>query len=103
MMLIFFFFLLLLQENVPNIAGLLRTSEIMGVGEFAIPELRLVREEAFRRVSMTAERHVNLVGVGRNDISRYLAEKKTQGYTVIGVRLPARSISCVDNTLRFCR
>eukprot|EP01087_Luapelamoeba_hula_P024718 TRINITY_DN9508_c0_g1_i1.p1 TRINITY_DN9508_c0_g1~~TRINITY_DN9508_c0_g1_i1.p1 ORF type:complete len:209 (+),score=37.08 TRINITY_DN9508_c0_g1_i1:192-818(+) len=87
-----------LLDNVPNIAGLTRTSEIFGVGELAIANKKLLKEKAYQHISVTSECWIPITEVPRTKLGLYLQEKKTQGYTIVGVEQTSSSVSLLDYT-----
>ncbi|EGG14322.1 tRNA/rRNA methyltransferase SpoU family protein [Cavenderia fasciculata] len=80
-------------ENTPNIAGLIRTCEIFNVTEVAIPNLKLLNDPQFQRVSVSADKWVPIVQVARTNLQAYLIRKKEEGYAIIGVEQTSQSKS----------
>eukprot|EP01001_Neometanema_parovale_P004648 NODE_1670_length_1644_cov_94.491782_g1591_i0.p1 GENE.NODE_1670_length_1644_cov_94.491782_g1591_i0~~NODE_1670_length_1644_cov_94.491782_g1591_i0.p1 ORF type:complete len:280 (-),score=53.27 NODE_1670_length_1644_cov_94.491782_g1591_i0:30-869(-) len=82
-----------LLENVPNIAGLTRSCEIFGCEALTLSNRKVATEDAFKRVSVTAERWLPLVEVAAQDLPTYLREQKLLGYTIVGVEQAQHSVS----------
>ncbi len=85
-----------LLQNLPNLAGLTRTSEIFGVGELAIANKKLLKENAFKVISVTSENWVPITEVPRNKLAIFLKEKKEEGYTIVGVEQTSDSNSLTE-------
>eukprot|EP00742_Colponemidia_sp_Colp-10_P013954 GILJ01015798.1.p1 GENE.GILJ01015798.1~~GILJ01015798.1.p1 ORF type:complete len:123 (-),score=18.61 GILJ01015798.1:153-521(-) len=51
----------------------------------------MVKEDSFKRVSVTAEKWVPLLEVQRRNLSKYLQQKTRDGYTIVGVEQTAHS------------
>ncbi|GAM18654.1 hypothetical protein SAMD00019534_018290 [Acytostelium subglobosum LB1] len=78
-------------ENTPNIAGLIRTSEIFNVTEVAIPNIKLLQDPQFQRVSVAADKWVPISEVNRANLAAYIKAKKEQGYVILGVEQTSQS------------
>lgn len=53
-----------LIDRAPNLGGLTRTCEIFAVSQLVVDNLDITRSKEFTSLSITAEKHVNLVEVG---------------------------------------
>jgi len=82
-----------LVDNTPNIAGLIRTCEIFNVEEVVIGNKAVVQDAQFQRISVSAEKWVPILEVNSKNLSLYLADKKNEGYTILGVEQTAHSES----------
>eukprot|EP01133_Synstelium_polycarpum_P007349 gene7349-8562_t len=78
-------------ENTPNIAGLIRTAEIFNMAEVAIPNIKLLVDPQFQRVSVAAEKWVPITEVTRMNLLAYLVAKKEAGYSILGVEQTSAS------------
>ncbi|KAL6076139.1 putative methyltransferase TARBP1 [Balamuthia mandrillaris] len=86
-----------LLQNLPNLAGLMRTSEIFSVGELVIANRKLLKDNSFKRISVTAENWVNVSEVARNNLAAFLREKKEEeGYMIVGVEQTSASRSLAE-------
>ncbi|EFA86070.1 tRNA/rRNA methyltransferase SpoU family protein [Heterostelium album PN500] len=78
-------------ENTPNVAGLIRTSEIFNAEEVAIPNIKLLNDPQFQRVSVAADKWVPITEVNRQNLTSYLKAKKAKGYSILGVEQTSQS------------
>ncbi|EGC36841.1 hypothetical protein DICPUDRAFT_14626, partial [Dictyostelium purpureum] len=78
-------------ENTPNLAGLIRTCEIFNVEEVAIPNLKLLNDPQFQRVSVSAEKLVPIIEITKPNLLDYLKLKKKEGYSILGVEQTSQS------------
>ncbi|KAM6218336.1 LOW QUALITY PROTEIN: putative methyltransferase TARBP1 [Rhynchocyon petersi] len=81
-----------LIDKPTNLGGLCRTCEIFGVSALVLGSLRHVTDTHFQHLSVHAEQWLPLLEVQPAQLTDYLREKKTEGYTVIGVEQTARSV-----------
>ncbi|KYQ93556.1 tRNA/rRNA methyltransferase SpoU family protein [Tieghemostelium lacteum] len=80
-----------LIENTPNLAGLIRTCEIFNIEQVAIPNLKLLSDPQFQRVSVSAEKLIPVIEVTRQNMLSFVELKKKQGYTILGVEQTSQS------------
>jgi tRNA G18 (ribose-2'-O)-methylase SpoU len=66
-----------LLEKLPNIAHLTRTSEIFGVRELVVPNRKILEDEQYLAVSVTAERHIPILEVREDQLAQFLLLKKS--------------------------
>ncbi|KAF2070000.1 hypothetical protein CYY_008683 [Polysphondylium violaceum] len=78
-------------ENTPNLAGLIRTCEIFNVEQVAIPNIKLLNDPQFQRVSVSAEKWVPTIEVTKPNLISYLTLKKKEGYSILGVEQTSQS------------
>jgi len=71
-----------LLEKVPNFANLTRTCEIFSVAQLVVPNIKIMEDEGFKAIAVTAERWLNMIEVKENQLADYLKYKKMCGYTV---------------------
>eukprot|EP00727_Mastigamoeba_balamuthi_P010410 m51a1_g5992 putative probable methyltransferase tarbp1-like (1442) ;mRNA; f:279978-284714 len=81
-----------LVDRPPNLGGMCRLSDIFGVREYVVPDLRVRDNGAFQTVSVTSERWVPMVAVGEPGLPEYLARKRAEGYTLFGVEQTSGSV-----------
>lgn len=103
-----------LVDRVPNLGGLCRTCEVLGVRDFVLSSLRVTEEKDFISLSVSAEKWINVLEVClfnctnhvpylNIDFSKYLKQikpfqlveyvkqLKLEGYTVVGAEQTASS------------
>lgn len=71
-----------LLEKIPNFANLTRTCEIFSVCQLVVPNIKMIEDEAFKAISVTAEKWMNMIEVKEIQLADYLRYKKLCGYTV---------------------
>ena len=74
-----------LIDRLPNLGGLCRTSEILGVGQFVLGNKSVVAETEFRNLSVTAHQWVTIKEVAPENIGSFLDEKRRSGFSIIAV------------------
>ena len=72
-----------LVSKMPNLANLTRSSEIFGVKELTIPSKKILTDQNFTSVTVTAEKWLPLVDVAPENIGLYIRMKKKEGYSVL--------------------
>ena len=65
-----------LLEKVPNFGHLTRTCEIFGAKELVFPSKKILEDETYTAVSVTAEKHIPIVEVKEAYLMNYLLLKK---------------------------
>lgn len=80
-----------LVEKIPNLGGLCRTSEIFGAKQLLIASNRYVSDPGFRSLSVTSEKWIDIEQVLPIKLASYLSDKKSEGYTIVGVEQTANS------------
>ena len=88
-----------LIDKAPNLGGLCRTCEILGVGSLVLPSLALVKDKEFSAVSVTAENWIPLLECQSYKLPDFLQEKKKEGFTIVAVEQTAES--CLLNNYTF--
>uniref|UniRef100_A0A8D0H7W7 tRNA (guanosine(18)-2'-O)-methyltransferase TARBP1 n=1 Tax=Sphenodon punctatus TaxID=8508 RepID=A0A8D0H7W7_SPHPU len=74
-----------------NLGGLCRTSEIFGASALVVGSLHCINDKQFQYLSVSAEQWLPLIEVKPSQLVDYLQQKKTEGYTIIGVEQTAKS------------
>lgn len=87
-----------LLEKIPNFGHLVRTCEVFGVKALAIPDLRLLENEEFKKVSVTGEKWLNIQEVKAPDVASYMALMKAAGYEIVGLEQTQSSVPLQDFT-----
>jgi len=82
-----------LLDKIPNFANLTRTCEVFGVTQLVVPSIKILEDEAFKTISVTAEKWLPMIEVKEKDLMEYLKFKKLSGYTLIGLEQTRNSKS----------
>ncbi|KAF2986096.1 hypothetical protein EK904_013731, partial [Melospiza melodia maxima] len=85
-----------LIDKPTNLGGLCRTSEIFGASALVVGSLHYIQDKQFQHLSVSAEQWLPLVEVKPCQLVDYLQEKKTEGYTIIGVEQTAKSFDLTE-------
>uniref|UniRef100_A0A8C5IZI8 tRNA (guanosine(18)-2'-O)-methyltransferase TARBP1 n=1 Tax=Junco hyemalis TaxID=40217 RepID=A0A8C5IZI8_JUNHY len=85
-----------LIDKPTNLGGLCRTSEIFGASALVVGSLHYIQDKQFQHLSVSAEQWLPLVEVKPSQLVDYLQEKKTEGYTIIGVEQTAKSFDLTE-------
>ncbi|XP_021566297.1 probable methyltransferase TARBP1 isoform X2 [Carlito syrichta] len=81
-----------LIDKPTNLGGLCRTCEVFGASVLAVGNLQCVSDKQFQHLSVSAEQWLPLVEVKPPQLIDYLQQKKTEGYTIIGVEQTVKSL-----------
>uniref|UniRef100_A0A8C5V2L1 tRNA (guanosine(18)-2'-O)-methyltransferase TARBP1 n=1 Tax=Microcebus murinus TaxID=30608 RepID=A0A8C5V2L1_MICMU len=81
-----------LIDKPTNLGGLCRTCEIFGASVLVVGNLQCVKDRQFQHLSVSAEQWLPLEEVKPPQLTDYLQQKKTEGYTIIGVEQTAKSV-----------
>jgi tRNA G18 (ribose-2'-O)-methylase SpoU len=82
-----------LIERLPNLGGLCRTCEILGVGTYVIGNKKYCEATEFRNTSVTAHKWVPIEEVRSFELAAFLAEKRDEGYRIVAVEQTSHSVS----------
>lgn len=74
-----------LIDNGFNLGGLSRTGEIFGIKLLQVRSLKVLRQKDFTSVSVSSEGHLAIEELGEDDVVQYIAQRRLEGYTAIGV------------------
>eukprot|EP00092_Neocalanus_flemingeri_P017361 GFUD01018778.1.p1 GENE.GFUD01018778.1~~GFUD01018778.1.p1 ORF type:complete len:1425 (-),score=326.55 GFUD01018778.1:349-4623(-) len=85
-----------LIDKAPNLGGLCRTSEILGVGSLVLHSKSVTKDKEFSAVSVTAENWVPILECAPHKLEQYLGEKKREGFTIVAVEQAKESIMLQD-------
>ncbi|RLV98530.1 hypothetical protein DV515_00010651 [Chloebia gouldiae] len=85
-----------LIDKPTNLGGLCRTSEIFGASALVVGSLHYIQDKQFQHLSVSAEQWLPLVEVKPSQLVDYLQQKKTEGYTIIGVEQTAKSFDLTE-------
>jgi len=81
-----------LVDKMPNLAGLCRTCEIFNCEALCLPNARVVQDQAFKSMSVTAEKWLPIKEVPRASVRAYLLMLRQRGYELIGVEQTHSSV-----------
>ncbi|BFF90915.1 uncharacterized protein DMAD_09337 [Drosophila madeirensis] len=82
-----------LIDKLPNLGGLARTCEVLGVQTLALANKALTTKSDFTNLSMTAEKTLDIIELRPSWIAEYLMQKQMEGFRVVGAEQTAHSIS----------
>nr|XP_056709163.1 probable methyltransferase TARBP1 isoform X2 [Euleptes europaea] len=85
-----------LIDKPTNLGGLCRTCEIFGVSSLIVGSLHYINDKQFQYLSVSAEQWLSLLEVKPFQLIDYLDQKKTEGYTIIGVEQTAKSCDLTE-------
>jgi tRNA guanosine-2'-O-methyltransferase len=81
-----------LIENPYNLGGLSRVSEIFGARTMYVRDPKIVSEKDFTSVAVSSHHHIEIAPLPVAEISAWVAEKKSEGWTVVGIEQTDRSV-----------
>jgi len=74
-----------LIDRAPNLGGLCRTCEIMGVRQLVLNNKKITQDHQFQSLSVSADRWVNIEEVRVYQLKQFLLSMKTEGYMIVGI------------------
>lgn len=89
-----------LVDKPPNLGGICRLCDVLGVGLLTVQDLRVKNHPQFKNVAVTADKWMPMEEVPIDEISKFMKEKKKEGYTLIGLEQTDKSIK-LDNNFKF--
>ena len=81
-----------LIENPYNLGGLSRVSEIFGAHAMYVRDPRVTSLKDFTSVAVSSHHHVEIAPLPVAEISAWVATKKSEGWTVVGIEQTDRSV-----------
>jgi len=81
-----------LVEKPTNLGGLARTAEVFLLQRLVIGDLSVVQNPVFKGMAVTAERHVPISAVPAQALPSYLAAKRAEGYSLVGLEQTTGSV-----------
>lgn len=81
-----------LVRKMPNLGGLARTCEIFNCESLVIDNRRILTDPAFLSLSVNAEHWLPIVEAPAADIASFLALKRADGYTIVGLEQTSDSV-----------
>ncbi|AAS51626.2 ADL294Cp [Eremothecium gossypii ATCC 10895] len=91
-----------LVDKPPNLGGICRLSDVLGVGLMTVHDLRVKSHPQFKNVAVTADRWMPIEEVAVADIASFMRQKKLEGYTLIGLEQTDKSVR-LDAAFHFPR
>ncbi|CAF1052840.1 unnamed protein product [Rotaria sp. Silwood1] len=85
-----------LIDKQANLGGLCRTGEIFGIKELVIDSIRILEDQQFLNLSMTAHKWLRIKQVQERELKDYLIDMQVQGYTIIAVEQTVNSQSLYE-------
>lgn len=85
-----------LIENPYNLGGLSRASEIFGAQAMYVRDPRIIAEKDFTSVAVSSHNHIDIMPLPVAEISAWVAGKKSEGWTVVGIEQTDRSVLLGD-------
>ncbi|CAF2861797.1 unnamed protein product [Rotaria sp. Silwood2] len=85
-----------LIDKQANLGGLCRTGEIFGIKELVIGSIRILEDQQFLNLSMTAHKWLRIKQVQERELKDYLIDMQVQGYTIVAVEQTVNSQSLYE-------
>jgi len=74
-----------LIDQIPTLAGLARTAEIFAADQLIIPDLKVIKMDNFKSISVTAGDWIPIEECKEENLIPWLQEKQREGYTIVGM------------------
>lgn len=68
-----------------NLGAITRLSDALGACELAVRDKAVLEDPHFKSTALTAEKWIQIEQVSEDELASYLARKKTEGYTLVGI------------------
>ncbi|KAF2486175.1 hypothetical protein BDY17DRAFT_239671, partial [Neohortaea acidophila] len=81
-----------LVDNPYNLGGLSRVSEVFGASALCLQNQNVVSNKDFTSVSVSSHLHFPIVQLSASGIPAYLADRKMEGFTIVGIEQTNRSV-----------
>ncbi|KAK5119127.1 hypothetical protein LTR62_000338 [Meristemomyces frigidus] len=81
-----------LVDNPHNLGGLSRVAEIFGASELHLQNANVTSNKDFTAVSVSSHNHLPIHQLSASAIMEYLAVKKSEGWSVVGIEQTDRSL-----------
>lgn len=79
-------------DKIPNLAGLIRTSEIFNIEGIVVGDMSIYQDKIFQQITVSAERWLPVEEVTEQNLKEYLMSKKDEGYSLLGVEQTSTSV-----------
>ncbi|XP_050526814.1 uncharacterized protein LOC126897321 isoform X3 [Daktulosphaira vitifoliae] len=90
-----------LIEKLTNLGGLARTCQVFGVSTLIVDNITCIEKREFTALSMTAEKHQNIVEVRVKNLRSYLQKMKNDGYKIIAAEQTVNSKKLHETEIPF--
>lgn len=88
-------------ENPYNLGGLSRVSEIFGAASLYLQNQNVISNKDFTSVSVSSHLHFPIVQLSAGDVPKFLVERKSQGFKVVGIEQTDRSLLLGDENTKL--
>ncbi|XP_055837829.1 probable methyltransferase TARBP1 [Episyrphus balteatus] len=85
-----------LIDKLPNIGGIARTCEVLGIKELVLDSAKHTQNKEFKNLSMTAENWINITEVKPKDLKEFLNSKQIAGYKIVGAEQTSNSVNFME-------
>ncbi|CAL8127072.1 unnamed protein product [Orchesella dallaii] len=85
-----------LLDHLPNLGGLCRTCEIFGVQKYVVNTLKVINDQHFQSLSVSAQNWVNILEVPVRDLETFLLRYSAKGYAILGIEQANESSSLTE-------
>ena len=92
-----------LVDNPYNLGGLSRGSEIFGASALTLQNRNVLSNRDFTSVSVSSHLHFPVIQLSAPNIPTFLADRKREGYTVVGIEQTDRSVILGSEACRLPR
>lgn len=89
-----------LVDKAPNLGGICRLCDVLGAGLLTLNDIRAKNNPHFKNVAVTADRWMPMQEVTVDQIKNFMVQKKTEGYTLVGLEQTDKSVE-LNNNLKF--
>ncbi len=72
-------------DNLPNLGGLVRTSEIFNINKLIINDEKIINDKSFLTAASSGEKWINLINVNINNMRNFIIKCKKMGYFIFGI------------------
>lgn len=91
-----------LVDKAPNLGGICRLCDVLGAKLLCLNDMSIAKHPQFRNVAVSADRWMPMAEVKQEDMIRFMMQKKSEGYTLIGLEQTDSSVE-LNNELKFPR
>lgn len=91
-----------LVDKPPNLGGICRLCDVLGVGILTVQDLRVKNHPQFKNVAVTADKWMPIIEISIDGIIEYMRARKKEGYTLIGLEQTDKSVK-LDSEYKFPR
>jgi len=72
-------------DNLPNLGGLVRTSEIFNINKLIINDEKIINDKSFLTAASSGEKWINLINVNVSNMRNFIIKCKKMGYFIFGI------------------